>query len=211
VSALTGLESEGIIYELRRHIASYPEEDVRQKYVHFMIYERAFKWLFEGEDRNRFYFWSTTPFTGIRFFDAAMRCPDEQKSYHRLYREFLLGLCPAATAIESVGIGAPITSDKFRMARKALALLGERPDQRRRVKMILGSAEGYDSDSMVMQCIRQQIENDGSIFEYLSESSVRKIIDGYAERTTEEIDRLFTIISTIEDLITGRSILEQYL
>ena len=56
VAAVTKIPETEIIDELRHHVSSYPENEVNQKYVHFLIYERAFKWLFEGEDRNRFYF-----------------------------------------------------------------------------------------------------------------------------------------------------------
>ena len=83
------------VAELRDHVSSYPERDFVQKYVHFVTCERIFKWLTEGEDRNRCFFWSATPYSSFEFFESAMRCPDEQKSYYGLYREFLLQLSPA--------------------------------------------------------------------------------------------------------------------
>ncbi len=210
VIALTGIPRADIIGELRHHVSAYPEETWGQKYVHFMITERAYKWLFEGEDRNRCYFWSTTPFYGIRFFKYAMRCPDERKSYYGLYREFLRALSPAAAAIEHAGMAAPIASDKFRLACKALALLGERPERRRRVERAVGSTDGYGSDSMIMHCIRQQMAGGHPIFEYLSARSLRTMVEQCASHTIEAIETLFTITSTIEDLTTGKSVLEQY-
>jgi asparagine synthase (glutamine-hydrolysing) len=81
---LMKLKKTDVIDELRNHILSYPEKDMDQKYIHFLIYERAFKWLYEGEDRNRFYFWSVAPFWSLPFFEYAMNCSDEQKSKYSL-------------------------------------------------------------------------------------------------------------------------------
>src|SRR5262249_41166088 len=114
-----------IVNELRDRLTAYPEEQWADRYVHFEIFERAFKWLFEGEDRNRGFFWSTAPFYATPFFLAAMRCGDRHKAHRALYRDFLLEISPAAAEVEYAGIGAPIDSDAFRVASKAAALLAE--------------------------------------------------------------------------------------
>jgi len=82
---------------VRDRLRLYPETDPASKYVHFLVYERGANFLFEGEDRNRF-FWSTTPFYSIDFFRYAMNCPPEQKTRYNLYRSFLTELAPAAAA-----------------------------------------------------------------------------------------------------------------
>src|SRR5262249_15899979 len=48
------LEAGALEGELAELLRGYPEEDPVQKAVHFTIYERGRKWLFEGEDKNRF-------------------------------------------------------------------------------------------------------------------------------------------------------------
>ena len=88
VSRLTQIPKSEIITELTNHFLSYPEQELSQKYVHFLVFERAFKWLFEGEDRNRCYFWSVTPFYSMHFFNYAMNCSDKQKSKYNLYHQF---------------------------------------------------------------------------------------------------------------------------
>lgn len=209
VAALTGVEQSEMIGEIRDHLSSYPEEDWRQRYVHFVIAERGMKWQSEGEDRNRCYFWSTTPFSGTRFFNYAMGCPDEQKSQFGLYREFLQALSPAAAAVEYAGIGAPVASDKFRVASKALALLGERTDVRRSMEKAAGPVHGYSEDSMIVQCIRRQMKAGELIFEYLSPTGMKNIVEACGEYSKEGLQNLFTITSTIEDLATGGSTLER--
>lgn len=197
-----------MIGEIRDQLSSYSEEDWRQRYVHFVIAERGMKWQSEGEDRNKCYFWSATPFSAVRFFDYAMACPDEQKSRFELYREFLQALSPAAAAVEYAGIGAPVASDKFRVAAKALALLGERIDFRRTVEKAARSPDGYSGNSMIMNCIRRQMDSCDFIFDYLSPAAMRRIVDASAEHSKEGVQNLFTITSTMEDLATGASVLE---
>jgi asparagine synthase (glutamine-hydrolysing) len=209
VSALTGIDPADILAELRDHISSYPEEGCIQKHVHFTTYERIFKWLTEGEDRNRCFFWSATPYSAFEFFDAAMRCPDEQKSYYGLYREFLLQLSPAAAAIEHAGTGEAVTSDRFQTVRKALTLLQGDPDLRRRLQTVMGPPQGYDLDPMTIACLRGQLAHCDAIFEYLSGPVLRNVIDHYTHYTKESIDLLFTVTATIEERLTGKSVLEQ--
>ena len=210
VGALTGLKPTEIVAELEAHVSSYPEQDWAQKYVHFMTYERVFKWLCEGEDRNRCYFWSATPYSGIEFFNFAMRCPDEQKSYYGLYREFLLELSPAAAAIEHAGTGAAVTSNRFKTVRKALKFLQERPDVRGQLQTVIGPSLGHNHDAMTVACLRQQMLDGDAIFEYLSPAPLKTIINQYGNYTREAIDLLFTVTAPIEDLLTSKSVLERY-
>lgn len=126
VAALTGISQAEIFITLRDRLDAYPEERWIDRCVHFEIFERAFKWLFEGEDRNRGFLWSTTPFYAAPFFAAAMRYGSRHKAHRALYREFLLAISPAAAAVEYAGVGAPIDSDGFRIAAKAASLLAER-------------------------------------------------------------------------------------
>ncbi len=210
VGALTGLKPIDIVDELQHHVSSYPEEDWAQKYVHFATYERVFKWLCEGEDRNRSYFWNATPYSGIEFFNFAMRCPDEQKSYYGLYREFLLELSATAAAIEHAGTGAAITSDRFKTARKALKFLQERSDLRQQLQTVIAPSQGHDYDAMTLACLRQQMRDGDAIFEYLSPAPLKTIVDQYKNYTKEAIDLLFTITAPIEDLLTSKSVLERY-
>jgi asparagine synthase (glutamine-hydrolysing) len=177
--------------------------------VHFVICERGLKWQSEGEDRNRCYFWSTTPFSGTRFFNDAMGCPDEQKARFGLYREFLQVLSPTAAAVEYAGMGGSVASEKFRVASKALALLGERTDVRRSMEKAAGPVHGYSEDSMIVQCLRRQMQAGELIFEYLSAAGMKNIVEACAGHSKEGFQNLFTITSTIEDLATGGSTLER--
>ena len=208
VSALTQLKPTEIIGELNRHIESYPEQDWAQKCVHFSTFERIFKWLCEGEDRNRNYFWNATPYSGIEFFNFASHCPDEQKSYYALYREFLTELSPAATAVPHAGTGAPVTSNEFKTIRKAMRFLQERPDIRGRLEPLRVDSRWHDHDPVTLAYLKRQLQGSDAIFEYLSAPALKWVTDNASRYTKEAIDLLFTLTATIEDLLTGKSVLE---
>jgi asparagine synthase (glutamine-hydrolysing) len=106
---LTGVPIDDLYDDLERLLASYPEQDLEQKGVHFALYERGRRFVFEGEDRKRFFFaWQTSPFLSHPFLSACMRVPDRAKTDRRLYRRFLAMLSPetAAIPLTKVGVGA---------------------------------------------------------------------------------------------------------
>jgi asparagine synthase (glutamine-hydrolysing) len=107
VAALTGLASQDITAELAEHLASYPETAPDRKYKHFFCLEVATKMYHEGEDRNRHFFWSVTPFYSFEFFHYALNFPDRSKEGYRLYWEFLTQLHPAMGGIDYADWQAP--------------------------------------------------------------------------------------------------------
>ncbi|HXG24691.1 MAG TPA: asparagine synthase-related protein [Chthonomonadales bacterium] len=111
--AIMGLKPGTLFGELKALLTTYPEEDLAQKAVHFVIYERGRKWLFEGEDRNRFFLWHTSPFYSLPFFLKAMRVPDEQKPYNTLYSAFQRQLDASVARIPDASIGYAVSSPWF--------------------------------------------------------------------------------------------------
>lgn len=89
IEKITGVNPNKLKERIKERISQYPESNPNYIYIHFLFYERCFKWLFEGEDRNRYFLWSGTPFYSIEFFKTAMKLKDDYKKYYRLYREFL--------------------------------------------------------------------------------------------------------------------------
>src|SRR5262249_8494119 len=111
--AITELPKGSLLEDLRTHVAGYPEKNLNQKAVHFAIYERGRKWLFEGEDRNRFFLWQVSPFYATSLLPWTMRVPDELKENYRCYREVQLALRPAMTRIAHAQLGVAIGSVFF--------------------------------------------------------------------------------------------------
>jgi asparagine synthase (glutamine-hydrolysing) len=100
VCSVLGLDKTAFTKQLEDHIMLYPEKTMEGKFAHFRIFERGFKWLYVGEDRNRLFLWSTTPFYDFSFFTASMEESQRGKEYYRLYKEFLSCLNPMLPRIQ---------------------------------------------------------------------------------------------------------------
>ena len=107
--------------ELRALLLSYPEQNLAQKSVHYTIFERGHNWLFEGEDRARFFLWQSTPFYSFPIFQYAMRVPDSFKLHNRLYRMLQMRLDPEVAAIPDATYGVGSDSWLFAWKMRLLA------------------------------------------------------------------------------------------
>jgi asparagine synthase (glutamine-hydrolysing) len=94
ICSILGLDEAAFNRHLEDHIMLYPEHTMEGKFAHFRIFERGFKWLYVGEDRNRLFLWNTTPFYDFSFFVSSMEESQHAKEYYRLYKEFLSCLNP---------------------------------------------------------------------------------------------------------------------
>ena len=92
---LFGIQQKAMEEYLLNHISTYPTKDYNYKYAFALLAERSARWAFEGEDRNRYYFRSETPFLDYQFYRLAMQIPMEQKKDNLLYYSFLSALSPA--------------------------------------------------------------------------------------------------------------------
>jgi asparagine synthase (glutamine-hydrolysing) len=209
VCELAGIDRDEMVADVRDLLEAYPERDMRMKYVRFLIFERSYKWLFEGEDRNRFFFWTVTPFYSIEFFTYALRCPDQIKRNYRLYRSFLMNLSRKASEIIYVKWHLPVTSKKlpfYFLVKDMYSMmpLGLKKVIRSRYKKPVGA---YALDSNLMKCFREQLSHCDGIADYLSLDALQK----EAHRLDKVgFDHLFTVTSVIEDLLCGKSSIETY-
>ncbi len=93
-------------------IRSYPEPDWDQKYVHFIMDNRVSNWLVEGEDRNRCFLTSFTPFYHIRVFKSLMSVPPHFKKNFHFYGRFLKAISPETCDIPYANWGFDISKKK---------------------------------------------------------------------------------------------------
>jgi len=215
VATLTKMDPSEIRRELIRCLASYPERDLKQKFVHFNVLGKGTRWLFEGEDRNRFYFWSVSPFYSIHFFNYAMNCPDDQKVFYLMYRHFLTNLSRSAANIPDANIGVPPISFLHGLKRTWYEIvpsfwLPVGLKMRLKRSPALGAPRPYDRQSTIIRCLRDQLKSCDSLREYLDVDMIERMIDNCREYSKYEIDNLFSVTSFIEDLGEGRSSIERY-
>lgn len=107
ICAMTGLSEDELRQHLKKHIATYPEKDPYSKYAHFK-FEKDYKWAGMGEDRNRFFFWTITPFYSKTFFTTAYTI-DERKKNTLLFRNFLYSLDPRTCEVAYYNNGMALT------------------------------------------------------------------------------------------------------
>ncbi|MEZ5358022.1 MAG: asparagine synthase-related protein [Candidatus Zixiibacteriota bacterium] len=210
VAALVGLDTDAIYHELMNMINGYPEQSLTQKYVHFVIHERGRKWLYEGEDRNRFYFWSRTPFYSRDFFLKAMRCPDSFKKGFTLYRAFLDGLSPEASRIVDSNHGIPITSPMYTLRTYMFSMLARYPKMSRKLKRSLNHTGHYTGAAPIITCLNSQIKNCAKVSHYFDTAALEHLLADSPSVPRIWFDNLFTLISTIESLNCNSSTLNDY-
>jgi asparagine synthase (glutamine-hydrolysing) len=204
VVALTGVSRLDILAALEERILSYPEDNFEEKYIHFILFERGFKWLFEGEDRNRHFFWSATPFYGREPFIRAMSCPAQFKADYYLYHLFMESLSPKLVDVESTTVGSSLRSGRYPMKQFVHALrIWTPPSLRRGWRMLRRPS----APSEVLGCIREQLAPSSPVIDYLSPSHTNAIL-GRLRKTQAYM--LLTLTSAIEYCTTGNSTLERY-
>ena len=203
VEKILNIDKKEILTELRNILQSYPEKDLKQKYVHFLIFERTMKWLFEGEDRNRYYFRSVSPFYSYKFFDYAMNCPDEMKKDYKLFRLFLERLSPEMAAVNNANWDIPVTSEKiksFFLKNKIRKLIPQK------IKQNIKSGfkkKNYllDSDNAAVECFSQQFKDYNHLNSVFNIDKLKKI----KYLSEDKFYYLFTLTSVIEKVKTGKS------
>ncbi len=193
VTDIVDVERTHLISSIRNRLLSYPESTLEGRYVHFLVRERGINWLNHGEDRTRYYTWSTTPFYSLPFFTEAMACPPEQKDGTQLYQEFLTQLSSATVEIDYVDFGAPIDSLTYRVKRFGYEWLSEHPALKDRVFGLLGQgASGADSPPVALA----EATGDPSEFgDHFSSEAVQRITWSSGEYTSTHQYFLLTLIA----------------
>ena len=207
VAAVTRIPEKEIMEELRVHVSSFPEKSWSQKYIHFLLSERAFKLVFEGEDKNRFLFWSVTPFYSIEFFRYAMGCPDHQKEKFALHRSILLALSPMAGSISYANWKVPLSGNRYLLYLFIRSIIDRVPPRLKKsiqkVKLITQrrSLDNYRS------CLRDELTSSLCINKYVDSRFLERMANNCNK---SEMAILLTIASAIEESECRESTLARY-
>jgi asparagine synthase (glutamine-hydrolysing) len=208
-AALTGLEVDAITEELAKVFGSYPEQP-RSRYVRFHLYGRALRWLHEGEDRNRCFFWSTTPFYASPFFAEAMAVSPGLKRNHRLYCEFLRALSPDMVRIDDANRGAAVSSVRYRWMMAAITILNRYPSLLRKIRSRLHPRSSLDTQSVVVRCLHDQVRNNERVFEYLQADQLKTLLEHPGTISREGLYNLLTVTSIVDRLFDDEDTLLKY-
>lgn len=159
-AAIANVDPDAIRASVAERIDSYPEADPARAYVHFLVRERGVNLLLHGEDRNRYYVWSVSPFYALPVFEYAMNCPDEQKDYRRLQSAILERLDPGLVDLPYPNYGAAISTRRYRAKQFVYDALERYPGVRERVVDLV---TGDDADALtVADAIREDLPQIGA-------------------------------------------------
>jgi asparagine synthase (glutamine-hydrolysing) len=92
VAAILRMPENEISNHLQRRLETFPEKSIWRKYLRFR-HEFDMRFAGEAEDRNRFFFWTISPFFAFPFFNYVMGI-DENRKTSRLFRDFLYAIDP---------------------------------------------------------------------------------------------------------------------
>jgi asparagine synthase (glutamine-hydrolysing) len=202
VAEISSVTSEAMMEELAAALRDYPETSLSNKYVHFLVYERAHKYLFEGEDRNRAYLWPMTPFYAPPVFEYAMRCGQKKKRRYRLYRELLGCMLPQAASVPNANWGFGVSAPGTGALLAGRELFLRLP---RWLRVTLRRGGGAASCTGVRRCLHEQLNGRARVRGVLRVDAAR---DGVATASREQAEVLLTVVSAMEWLGGDPSTLE---
>ena len=194
---LARVRSRDLLEETVAHLASYPERTLARKYKHFFSLGMATRLYHEGEDRNRHFFWSVTPFYAYDFFDYALNCPDRDKKEFRFYREFLQQLSPALAPIPYADFHASLGSKKLSLLYLLKSITRTRPNYVRRVRKLFGLYSRANPASNALACLSEQSQACSPIGDYLDPGALARVLDRPRDYDKKEIWTLLTVTSII--------------
>jgi hypothetical protein len=197
------LEPGTLFSELKGLLLRYPENSPVQKAVHFVIYERGRKWLFEGEDRNRFFLWHTTPFYSMPFFQQAMRVPDGRKRCHALYRAFQRRLDASISQIPDASIGYAMSSPWFSWKLMSQKLAQKLPrSAREALKEVLtrGKDRRFEAAGEARPYFERIIGYEPARYSLMSPCLIRSLLPSITQR---QFFNLWTLL-LLEEVWTGK-------
>jgi asparagine synthase (glutamine-hydrolysing) len=208
VSRLTGVPESEIFASVETVVAGYPERSASAKYVRFILEERAFRWISEGEDANRQFFWTISPFYSQPLFRAAMGCPDRQKSGYALYRALLRHLLPQVTRVADANLGLPMSSPFYVGYRKGRELSRRLPRLQQLLRRGRMVSPLEPQSAWMLDLIRRQATTSGPVRACFSPAELESIAAARSPGTPYALECLLTATCAAEQIADGRSALD---
>lgn len=109
---LTETDSKELIDELELDLNGCFRHDLQTTYSLFLLRRRAFKWLFEGEDRNRWYVGHVAPIWHQPLASFLLQVPAAEKAEYRLFRDVLVHLNPGLASVSNANWAFPVTDQR---------------------------------------------------------------------------------------------------
>lgn len=211
IARLLGIKETELIEGIGNILNGYPEKGLEFKFERFTIVERGIKWLFEGEDRNRFFFWSVAPYYGQFFFKYVMNVSDNLKAGHKLYNNFLANLSPELLKIKNALWNVPADSADIRFRAFNFMKDAVYPmlpgGVKRRLRMMITKTTQIDlTTHKQMNDLVEKLYTNKIISNYFSIEELKKT----KVMSKTEFYILLTVLLAIDDIESSESILNGY-
>ncbi len=183
VAEILGISMEKVFDRILTIFSTYPESDFKYKYLHFLYHERTLNWLQEGEDRNRKYFWSATPFSNPILYDYVKNINPKHKRSFRLYKQIINNIDERFMAI-SYGKIDDLSSLRYVISDRIKLFLGLVPTIKNRLKNIQRKEIKY-------------FENSDEFIKLFLSNNNQKIFNIITPRNYTKLE-IFTLVSLLE-------------
>ncbi len=183
VAEILGISLEQVLNRILMIFSTYPESDFKYKYLHFVYHERTLNWLQEGEDRNRKYFWSATPFSNQLLYDYVKNINPKYKKSFRLYKQVVNNIDKRFISI-SYGEIDNLSSLRYVISERIKLLLGLFPTIKNGLKNLHRKEIFY-------------FENSDEFMKLFLSNKNQKIFKVIASRNYTKLE-IFTLVSLLE-------------
>jgi len=210
IERLTGIRHDELRASVDEEIGRYPEASADQRFVRFQFVERGARWIFEGEDCNRHYYWTVAPFYDRAFLRAALACPDDQKSGHRLYRRFLSHLHPTVNRIPDANLGIAMDSPRYGWSRR-LREVGRRfPRLRRLLRKGMPASVLQPRPALMGAFLTRQLERSEPVRSCFSTQALAQVASSPGQWSDAALDDLVTATCACERIMGRPSTLAEF-
>src|SRR5262249_11125608 len=179
-------------------VTAYPEQTPDARFLRFGLAERGGRWGFEGEDSNRHYFWTLSPFYDRDFARAALACPDADKSGYRLYRSFLRRLHPAMLTVPDPNLGLRPDTPAFIAARRLRETARRFPRLRRWLGQGVRASLLQPPARLMSTVFARQLERSEPVRAVFPAAALQSVADSPQRFHHDALDALLTVTSAVE-------------
>lgn len=103
ISKILQVNKDEVIRDVMAVLMKYPEDDIYMKYAH-LSFGCTYKFIQEGEDRNRYFFWTVSPLYSLPIFKYVIsNIPKRDRRNVVLLKEFLLKLDKRTCEVDAYG------------------------------------------------------------------------------------------------------------
>lgn len=197
VCSRLNLQEDDILNDFYNLLRSYPENDYTERYVHFRAIEKSHKLAYQGDDRNKRYFWSFSPLTSSPFVTYLFNIPNKQKKMHRIFIGLLNSYYPGLADIIYPNFKAPITSIKAKLFMSSVYYLYPRLPHKinKNLKNLFFGANIFiNKNSTYYKFIKEQINNTREIIDFIDVSDLLNL----ADIRSHSLHSLITLTSLVE-------------